>query len=156
MVSFAVLLSGSYAFLAAYNINLNPLGAYLLELLSIIILAFAISKYHLFETKSLLTELLVAAMGIVLFVLPFFMPTTLLKIIAAGIFTVYCVVGFLLIKSTKKEVKAKEISEELVKQRTKELAERNEELEKWYKLTIGREVRMAELKEKIKEMEEKK
>jgi hypothetical protein len=29
------------------------------------------------------------------------------------------------------------------------------ELEKWYKLTIGRELRMAELKEKIKETEEK-
>ncbi|MFA5742628.1 MAG: histidine kinase N-terminal 7TM domain-containing protein [Candidatus Paceibacterota bacterium] len=36
-----------------------------------------------------------------------------------------------------------------------EIQKGKEELEKWYKLTIGREVRMAELKEKIKEMENK-
>jgi hypothetical protein len=30
------------------------------------------------------------------------------------------------------------------------------DLEKWYKLTIGRELRMAELKDKIKELEDKK
>lgn len=155
LVSFIILLSGSYAFLAAYNINFNPLGAYLLELLSVSILSFAITKYRLFETKALLTELLVISMAIVLFVLPFFMPTATLKIAAIIIFSLYSIVGYLLIKSTKKEVKAKEGLECVVKERTKELADRNEELEKWYKLTIGREVRMAELKEKIKEMEGK-
>jgi hypothetical protein len=54
-----------------------------------------------------------------------------------------------------KEVRAKETFEGLVKQRTQELSERNKELEKFYKLTIGRELRMAELKEKIKEIENK-
>jgi hypothetical protein len=50
-----------------------------------------------------------------------------------------------------------------VKERTKELAqankgllERQAEVEKWYKLTIGREMRMAELKDKIKDLENKK
>jgi hypothetical protein len=47
------------------------------------------------------------------------------------------------------------LSKEELEQSKKIAEERAAELEKWYKLTIGREVRMAELKEKIKEMEEK-
>jgi len=154
-ISFVALNLGSYAFLAAYNINLNPLGAYVLEIISVSMMFFAITKYHLFETKVILTEILVFVMAMILFFSIIFMPTVPFKIGAAAIFIIYCFVGYLLIRSTMKEVKAKEISEEMVRQRTKELAERNEELEKFYKLTIGREVRMAELKEKIKEIEKK-
>ncbi|MCD6528528.1 hypothetical protein J7K44_02725, partial [bacterium] len=36
-----------------------------------------------------------------------------------------------------------------------EIEKRKEELEKFYKLTVGRELRMIELKKKIKELEEK-
>ncbi|MFA5747408.1 MAG: histidine kinase N-terminal 7TM domain-containing protein, partial [Candidatus Paceibacterota bacterium] len=50
-ISFVALNLGSYAFLAAYNINLNPLGAYVLEIISVSMMFFAITKYHLFETK---------------------------------------------------------------------------------------------------------
>ena len=49
-------------------------------------------------------------------------------------------------------------SEELetqVKQRTKELEEKNSELKKFNDLSIGRELKMVELKEKIKELEAK-
>jgi len=49
-----------------------------------------------------------------------------------------------------------------VKERTAELSKayeelkiRQEEIERWYSLTIGRELRMAELKQKIKEIEKK-
>jgi len=35
------------------------------------------------------------------------------------------------------------------------LKERVEELEKWQRLTVGREVRMTELKEEIKKLKEK-
>jgi len=42
-----------------------------------------------------------------------------------------------------------------VKNRTKELQLKVEELEKFNKLTVGRELRMVELKKKIKELEEK-
>jgi PAS domain S-box-containing protein len=45
--------------------------------------------------------------------------------------------------------------EELVKTRTAELEEKNNELEKINKLFVGRELRMIELKERIKELEEK-
>lgn len=45
--------------------------------------------------------------------------------------------------------------DEKVKLRTKELQERIEELEKFHRLTVGRELKMIELKEKIKKLEEK-
>jgi C4-dicarboxylate-specific signal transduction histidine kinase len=68
--------------------------------------------------------------------------------------------GWWLVNSVEKEVEAKESLEEKVRERTKELEqskkvaeERATELEKWYKLTIGRELRMAELKDKIKDLE---
>jgi len=44
--------------------------------------------------------------------------------------------------------------EERVRERTKDLQEKIEELEKTNKLMIGRELRMMELKEKIKKLEE--
>jgi len=49
------------------------------------------------------------------------------------------------------EIKKKE---EEIKKRKEDLEEKVEEMEKINRLTIGREVRMAELKEKIKELEE--
>ncbi|MFA5643325.1 MAG: histidine kinase N-terminal 7TM domain-containing protein [Candidatus Paceibacterota bacterium] len=155
-IAFIILNIGAYAFLAAYNIDLNPLGAYFLEIISVSLTAFAVTKYHLFDTKSILTEILVAVMALILAALPFFMPSVILRVIAIGVFIIYCFLGYLLIRFTIKEVKAKESFEGQVKQRTQELSERNEELEKFYKLTIGRELKMAELKSKIKEIEEEK
>ncbi|PIN78654.1 hypothetical protein COV14_02450 [Candidatus Woesearchaeota archaeon CG10_big_fil_rev_8_21_14_0_10_33_12] len=48
----------------------------------------------------------------------------------------------------------KKISNDLVKSR-KDLENRNEELEKFNRMVIGRELKMVELKKKIKELEEK-
>lgn len=45
--------------------------------------------------------------------------------------------------------------EELVRQRTAELEEKNNQLERMNQLFVGREYRLKELKEKIKELEEK-
>jgi len=132
--------------------------------------AYAIIKQRLFEVKVILTQILVGVMGLVLLVLPFVIKTTLpMKILMVGVFLVYCFIGYLLIKSTLREVRQKEILEEKVKERTKELQiaykklqtaykeikEKKEDLEKFYKLTVGRELRMIELKQKIKELEEK-
>ena len=50
-------------------------------------------------------------------------------------------------KRTKEDLKRK------VKERTIELDEKLKELEKWRKLTVGRELKMVELKEKIKKQE---
>jgi hypothetical protein len=131
--------------------------------------AYAIVKNELFGIKVILTQLLVFSMDIILMILPFFMPSAVLQTIMASVFAVFCVFGYMLINAITKEVNQKEILAGMVQESTKELRKSNEdleqskkiaeeraaELEKWYNLTIGREVRMAELKEKIKEMEEK-
>ncbi|MBW2646438.1 MAG: hypothetical protein JRE23_09715 [Deltaproteobacteria bacterium] len=46
--------------------------------------------------------------------------------------------------------------EDLVKERTGELEEKNSELERMNMLFVGREFRIKELKEKVKELEESK
>ena len=59
-------------------------------------------------------------------------------------------------KRAEEELKAyREHLEELVKERTKELAEKNLELERFNKLFVGREFRINELKQKIKALEER-
>ena len=50
---------------------------------------------------------------------------------------------------TKELEELNETLEEKVEQRTKELQEKVDELNKWYKLTVGRELKMIELKEEV-------
>ena len=160
---------GLMLFMREYPLTITYLGTS-----SIIFLfgftAYAIVKHQLFGIKVVLTQILVGTMGLVLLILPFVIKTTLsMKILMVGVFLVYCFVGYLLIKSTLREVRQKEILEERVKERTKELEaakdiaegrakeieKRKEDLEKFYKLTVGRELRMIELKKQIKELEER-
>jgi PAS domain S-box-containing protein len=57
------------------------------------------------------------------------------------------------IKVAARTRELKELNEKLeekVGQRTKELQEKLNELDKWYRLTVGRELKMMELKEEIK------
>lgn len=62
-------------------------------------------------------------------------------------------IGYFLAFSDITETKAlRENLEQKVEERTKELQERVEELEKFHKLTVGRELKMMELKKEIKEM----
>ncbi len=59
-------------------------------------------------------------------------------------------------KQAKEELsKHKEHLEELVKERTKELGERNADLERFNKLFIDREFRIKELRDRVKELEGK-
>jgi C4-dicarboxylate-specific signal transduction histidine kinase len=51
-----------------------------------------------------------------------------------------------ILSRTKKELEKK------VKERTKELQERIDELEKFHKLTVGRELKMVELKEEVERL----
>jgi len=50
---------------------------------------------------------------------------------------------------------SRSILERKVEERTKELQSRVDELERFHRLTVGRELRMIELKKRIKELEEK-
>lgn len=107
-----------------------------------------------FEVKSILTDLLVGIFGVVLLILPIF-SEGLLKTASMFIFIFFLVIGYLLIRYTHREVKQKEVLEQLVKERTRELAEKVAELNKWYHLTVGRELRMAELKDENRKLKEK-
>lgn len=70
--------------------------------------ALAIVKRELFGIKVVLTQLLVGAMGVVLLILPFLMPSSALKILTTGIFALFSIFGYLLIRITHQEIKIKE------------------------------------------------
>ena len=125
----------------------------LFSFLWVMLTFYAIFKKNLFGIKVIVTELLVVAIGFLLVSLPFIMETMPMKIMTAGIFIAFSFIGYLLIKYTIKEEKEKEILEGKVIQQTQEIRAKVDELEKFYSLSVGRELKMAELKEKIKEME---
>jgi hypothetical protein len=75
----------------------------------------AITRYHLFEIRIILTELLVGIMGIILIVLPFLMPTNLLRILTIIVFLLFCFFGYYLIKATYQEMRRREMAERLSK-----------------------------------------
>jgi len=58
-------------------------------------------------------------------------------------------------KADKELTKYRDHLEELVKERTKELEEKNIELKRYNKLFEGREIRIKELRDKVKELERK-
>jgi len=141
----------------------------------------AITRYRLFEIKVILTEVLVVVMGLVLFILPFTLQDKTLIFLTSGIFLLFCVFGFLLIRSTLREILQKEELEQKVRDRTKdlelaknlaeervhalkiaknfaeektkEIIKKKEDLEKFYASTINRELTMIDLKNKIKTLE---
>jgi len=82
----------------------------------VIFTAFAILKYHLFEIRVILTEILVGAMGIVLFLLPFLMPSLNLKTLTFLVFLLFLIFGYYLIKATHEETKRREEAERLTVQ----------------------------------------
>lgn len=90
-----------------YGIELYPYGNFLIFLFPLII-AFAILRYHLFDIRIILTELLVGIMGILLLVLPLIVPTNELKILATVLFLLFCIFGYLLIKTTHEQIQKKE------------------------------------------------
>jgi len=117
LVLFIITLN-ALSFLPAYNISISPLFSYFLPVITVLILSFAIIKYHLFEIRVLLTELLVGIMGIILFGLPFLMPTLNLKILTFFIFLLFLVFAYLLIKFTHQEIRKREELERISQAKT--------------------------------------
>lgn len=115
-----------------YNIPVPPFGSILITFF-IILTAFAIIKYHLFEIRVILTELLVGIMGVILLVLPFLMLTNSLKIITFSILILFCIFSYYLIKATHQESRRREEAERLAIQerslrlRTERLARSREQ-----------------------------
>jgi signal transduction histidine kinase len=88
----------SLGFLPAYGIDLPPFS-YFATVFFVLILTLAITRYHLFGIEVILTEILVGAIGLLLVIQIFSAPTILWRIINGTIFALFCIFGYLLIKS---------------------------------------------------------
>jgi hypothetical protein len=126
-------------------------------------LAYLIIRYKAFDIKILGSQVLVISIIALIGSQFFFVENITNVVLIMATLISSAVFGLWLVGSVKKEVKSKETLEKNVLDRTKELEqskkiseERAAELEKWYKLTIGRELKMAELKKQVEELEDKK
>jgi signal transduction histidine kinase len=108
-------------FLANYGVEIYPLG-FVFTLIFIGILAFAITKYHLFEIQVILTEIFVVVIGILLLVQIFMAQNTLWRFINSGIFVLFCIFGYLLIRGVFREIKRREEAEKLSKAKSEFIA----------------------------------
>jgi signal transduction histidine kinase len=108
--------AGSLNFLLDFNIIFPPIhNPFVISYLFFV--ALAILRYHLFEIKVILTELLVGIMGIILVALPFLMPSLNLKILTTLIFLLFLIFGYYLIKATHEEAKRREEAERLAREK---------------------------------------
>jgi signal transduction histidine kinase len=73
----------------------------------------AITRYHLFGIEVILTEILVGVIGILLVVQIFTAPSTLWRIVNGGIFVLYCIFGYLLIRGVFREIRRREEVEKI-------------------------------------------
>lgn len=179
------------AYWNVYPGQISLLGDYSI----ILLLGFAgylILKERLFGIKVILTEILIGLMGAILAVMPFLIDVMWQRILLLLLFALFCVFSYLLIKSTIREYREKEMLEyqvkkrtrelentkknleelntvleirvtartaeleklnqtleEKVKERTRDLRQKIDDLEKFQRLTVGRELKMIELKKEI-------
>jgi len=82
-------------------------------LISLVFIALAITRYHLFEIRVILTELLVGLMGIILLVQILLAPTFTWRISTLATFLLFCVFSYYLIKATHEESKRREEAEKV-------------------------------------------
>jgi len=111
-----------------YDIPIPPFGSILITFF-IILTALAITKYHLFNIRIILTELLVALVAVVLLVdllLSDSLSTTVLKL---GIFIAFLYLGVSLIQSVLKEIERRKEIEKI----SKELQKKTKDLKIAYK-----------------------
>jgi len=95
-----------------YGFELYPYGNFVIFLYPLII-AFAITRYHLFNIKVILTEMLVGVMGILLLIQVFLAPTLTWRISSLAIFLFFCFLGHQLISYSHEEEKKREEAEKL-------------------------------------------
>lgn len=88
--------------------------------------AYAIIKKELFDIKIILTELLVSLICLILFVQIFLMENLQAKIIELVIFVLFCLIAYLLVKATYREIAKEKEMEKLAQ----EVSNLNKNLEK--------------------------
>jgi len=78
--------------------------------------AIAITRYHLFEIRVILTEILVGAIGLILLVQAITADTIGWKVFGFILLVLFTILGYLLIKSTLEEIKRRQEIEKLSEQ----------------------------------------
>ncbi|MFA6376730.1 MAG: hypothetical protein WCX69_05000, partial [Candidatus Paceibacterota bacterium] len=117
---------------------------------------YQILRDKLFGIKVILVEIFVGLMGASLAVMPFFMDFLWQQAMLIVLFVMFCIFGYLLIKGTIKEYQEKEILEQKVAKRTKELEAAKLNLEEANStLEIRVQARTRELKELNRTLEQK-
>lgn len=106
---------GATNFPLMFGISLFPPIGQSVVVFYIIIFGLATLRYHLFEIKIILTEMLVGIMGVIITILFFLMPTTSLKLLTGIILLLFGVFGYYLIIAIHKEVAQKEEVERISK-----------------------------------------
>jgi len=107
-------IGGSTSFFPVYNIPIFPFGTGLV-VVPVIFIALAITRYHLFEIRVILTELLVGVIGSVLLIQVVIAETFELKILGLIIFILFCILGYELIKSVIREIQRRQEIEKIDK-----------------------------------------
>lgn len=106
---------GASNFPLMFGISIFPPIGQSVVVFYIIIFGLATLRYHLFEIKIILTEMLVGIMGIVITILFFLMPTVSLKLLTGVILLLFVVFGYYLIIAIHQEVAQKEEIERISK-----------------------------------------
>lgn len=129
-------------------------------ILLLLMISVGIVRGKLFGVRVLLIELFLVLLGAMVFSQIFIFHQGWEIIWDIALFSMFIILGIILLNSLSRERQQKEELEKLnkeldrrVRERTRELEEKVEELNKFYRLTIGREMKMIELKKKIEELE---
>ncbi|MEK7122033.1 MAG: ATP-binding protein [Patescibacteria group bacterium] len=128
-VAFLALTIGSLAFLPAYKITIFP-SPYLAGIISVIVLAYGIGKYQLFNVKVIATELLIFIIWLASLVKILLAKNSTERIFEGSLFIFVIIFGILIIRSVLNEVKRKEEMEKL----SRKLAAANARLKELDKL----------------------
>jgi signal transduction histidine kinase len=109
---------GATNFPLMFGISLFPPIGQPLVIFYIIIFGLATLRYHLFEIKVILVEILVGVMGIALSILLFFMPTEMLRLLMSIVLFLFLIFGYYFIKAIHQETARKEEAERISKLKT--------------------------------------
>jgi len=109
---------GATNFPLMFGIGFFPPIGQPLVVFYIIIFGLATLKYHLFEIKIILVEMLTAIMVVALTIQLFLMPTDTLRALVSMILLLFLIFGYLFIKAIHREIEDKEEAERISRLKT--------------------------------------